>query len=119
VMNYDDIKVPATQEAVSWAVENQFISPMNNKVFGALKPITREEFAVAVYNALKENEQITATEAPPYTDDANIAANAKEAVTSLKAAGIMTGTNNEFHPKQSLTRAQAAVILERLGESKF
>lgn len=118
-VNFNDIKAPATQEAVSWAVENQFISPLNNKVFGAMKPIAREEFAVAVYNALKANGQITVAEAPAYADDAKISAQAKEAVASLKAAGIMTGTNNEFHPKQSLTRAQAAVVLDRLGESKF
>ena len=111
---FNDVKAPATQEAVSWAVENQFISPLNKKVFGAAKPMTREEFAVAVYNALKASGQITAAEAPAYEDDAKISAHAKEAVASLKAAGIMTGTNNAFNPKQSLTRAQAAVVLDKL-----
>ena len=112
--NFNDVKASATEDAVSWAVANQFISPLNNKVFGAAKPITREEFAVAVYNALKAAGQITAAEAPVYTDDMDISAHAKEAVASLKAAGIMTGTNNGFHPKQSLTRAQAAVVLDKL-----
>lgn len=114
VTNFNDVKAPATQAAVSWAVANEFISPSNNKVFGAAKPITREEFAVAVYNALKANGKITAAEAPAYTDDAKISAHAKEAVASLKAAGIMTGMDNEFNPKQSLTRGQAAVVLNKL-----
>ncbi|MER2113136.1 MAG: S-layer homology domain-containing protein, partial [Solibacillus isronensis] len=71
-------------------------------------------FAVAVYNTLKANGQITASEAPAYMDDAKISAHAKEAVASLKAAGIMTGIDNEFNPKQSLTRAQAAVVLNKI-----
>lgn len=114
VINFNDVLAPATQAAVSWTVANQFISPLNNKVFGAGKPITREEFAVAVYNTLKANGQITASEAPAYMDDAKISAHAKEAVASLKAAGIMTGIDNEFNPKQSLTRAQAAVVLNKI-----
>lgn len=115
-VNFNDVKAPATQAAVSWAVANEFISPVNNQVFGAVKPITREEFAVAVYNVLKANGQITAVVAPAFADDVKISAHAKEAVASLKAAGIMTGIDNEFNPEQSLTRAQAAVVLNKLVE---
>lgn len=112
--DFNDVKPQATKEAVSWVVENQFMSPINKNVFGANKPITRQEFAVAVYNALKASGQITAAQASAYADDAKISADAKEAVTSLKAAGIMSGNNNEFNPKQSVTRAEAAVVLNRI-----
>ena len=52
-----------------------------------------------------------------YKDESDIAGWAKDAVKKVTDAGIMLGDeNNNFNPRASLTRQEAAVIIERLLE---
>ena len=47
-----------------------------------------------------------------FADDANISDYAKEAVYALKAMGVVEGVgNNEFMPKGTVTKAQAAKMV--------
>lgn len=66
------------------------------------------------------SESFTITEdrtVEKYNDDSSIASWAREAVKKVGGAGIMLGDeNNNFNPRASLTRQEAAVIIERLLE---
>ncbi len=76
--------------------------------------ITRQDMAVMVMRAATvAGQSVTAVEeAITFADDASIADYAKEAVSTLQAAGIINGVSDtEFAPVSNATRAQAAQIL--------
>lgn len=76
--------------------------------------ITRQDMAVMVMRAATvAGQSVTAVEeAITFADDASIADYAKEAVSTLQAAGVINGVSDtEFAPTSNATRAQAAQIL--------
>ncbi len=96
-----------------------------NEIFTALKggwieaddvavadtPVTREKSVLIFYNAvkslLKEGEGVS------FADEYRIAQSAREAVAKISAAGLISGyPDGEFKPKNMITRAEAAVIIE-------
>lgn len=114
--SFKDVKTAdGHANAISWAVENELISGVNKNVFAPNKPITREEFAVAVYNYLVQNGQaFDGVIQSPYADDAKISDESKNAVYALQSAGIMSGSGGKFNPNQPLTRAQAAMVFSKI-----
>lgn len=78
--------------------------------------LTREQ-AAKVLCLVLEHMQIELPEADPvsFTDAADISLWANEFVQSATAAGLFRGdANGAFHPREAVTREQAAVLLERL-----
>ena len=74
--------------------------------------ITREDSAVILYNILSSNLSGDVI-AEVFTDDSDIADYAAEAVHKLKAAEVINGfEDGSFRPKEGLSRAQAAKILQ-------
>ncbi|KGR90280.1 1,4-beta-xylanase [Ureibacillus massiliensis 4400831 = CIP 108448 = CCUG 49529] len=84
------------------------------------KPITREDFAVAVYNYLEQSGAVSNPNASVtnYKDDAKLSTDAKQAIYALQAEGLMTGDEKQnFNPNKPLTRAHAAIVFSHiLGE---
>lgn len=81
--------------------------------FGANDTITREEMAAIALRAIKSSK---ASEAEKFVDDSEISSYAKDAVYTLKSLGVMDGVgNNMFAPKESVTRAMAAKVINMLG----
>ena len=85
----------------------------NDGYFRPNDEITREELCVIIARALKGDdesfEQIT------FADEEEISAWAVDGVKFLYSKGLVTGMeNNLFKPKAKTTRAQAAVIINRL-----
>ena len=74
-------------------------------------PITREEMAKILCNALELDE--LETSADPFDDDAEIAQWAKGYVNAVQAEGIMEGSNGSFNPRDNATRAEGAAVLVR------
>ncbi|MFF5995064.1 choice-of-anchor I family protein [Lysinibacillus sp. KU-BSD001] len=102
-------------QAISWAVDNKLIASLNNQSFDPNKPITREQFAVAMYAYLRSTDYVFENEEHVvYVDDAKISAEAKNAIYALQSAGIMSGNDHNFEPQQPLTRAQAATVFAKL-----
>ncbi|WP_404427520.1 choice-of-anchor I family protein [Ureibacillus chungkukjangi] len=100
---------------IAWATENKIMSGKNATTFAPNQPITREEFALAIYNYLAyEGINLDASNKSTYKDDGKINNNAKQAVYALQQAGLMTGSNGNFNPNQPLTRAHAATVLAKL-----
>lgn len=93
------------------ATNNTFTSPENI----SSTPVTREEFAVMVYEYLQSNSvTFDTTSTSNYIDDAKISEEAKQAVYALESKGIMTGSNGLFNPTEKLTRGQAAIVFSHL-----
>ncbi len=95
------------------------VTGKDNGSFGTGENITREDMAVMVYRAVKEaSSQLTLTAEVTYADEGDFSAYAAENIKALGSAGIITGMpDGTFMPKSFSTRAQAAVILDRLINS--
>lgn len=111
--SFKDVK--SSENAIFWATENDLIDPISSSKFAPNKPITREQFAVAVYNYLVQDgvkfDGITST---TYKDDAKISKDAKAAIYALQKGGYMSGSGQNFEPNKPLTRAQAAIVFAKL-----
>ncbi|MGI2293522.1 glycoside hydrolase domain-containing protein [Paenibacillus sp. GXUN7292] len=96
---------------VSAAAQAGLVNGQGDNRFNPQASITREEMAVMLKRALEwqTKQAIQASEAQSYADDAQISAWAKEAIRALAEQGIMIGRgNNNFAPKASVNRAEAA-----------
>lgn len=102
---------------VAWGVGNGIVNGVSATSFAPNAKITRQDMAVMIYRyaevmgiALPDGSGEA-----PYADHTAIADYAKTAVYSMKAAGIINGTNNNrFAPTDFATRAEAAAIMHRL-----
>ncbi len=100
----------------AWAKATGILGASDATHFNPNLNINREDFAVAVFNYLEyTGYNITVNNKVPFADDSIISANAKDAVYTLKAIGIVNGDqSNKYNPKSNLTRAELSAILERL-----
>lgn len=85
---------------------------------GAFRPedsLTREEMATVLTRYLvMRGKSVPSGSVSGYLDRERISSWAVDGVGLCTALGILEGSNGYFHPKQPLTRAQTAVILQRL-----
>ena len=94
---------------------------------GTFRPddlLTRLDFSVMLYNALKLDPAKYAEVALPFGDLEQIPEQALPAVRALYKEGIVTGTAGAdgklfFHPSGNLTRAQAAAMIGRSQEKGY
>lgn len=104
--------------AVGAAYEAGLISGYSDGTFKPNAPITREQMAVMVANALKaagKELEVDVKVLTPFADEASIAAWAREAAATAVEAGIVQGTETgAFSPQSHATRAQSAVMLLRM-----
>ncbi|GAU77625.1 S-layer homology domain-containing protein [Fusibacter sp. 3D3] len=115
--SFTDVKVGSTyQPYIEWAYKSAIIHGIGNSEFAPNRAITREEIAVIIANFTKATGYTLPAggEAVPYADASSIGEPYKAAVTAMQKADIMTGgTDNQFSPKSSATRAEVASILHR------
>lgn len=79
----------------------------------AIRPqgsLTRQDMCVLIYRCL--NQEGTEAELT-FSDAETISDYAKEAISYLAANGIVSGYNNEFMPKDNITRGQLCAIVNR------
>jgi len=86
----------------------------------AKEPLTRQDLAVLLQRLMKlsANEPAEST-AASYADESEIAAYAREAVQHVTAKRWIVGASGKFHPRRPVTRAEAAVIAERLLDARY
>ena len=84
--------------------------------FSPESPLTREQAAKLLCRLLDYLEVKTESTAPAvsFADEAEISDWARPYVDRASAAGILLGSNGSFLPRQTVSREQAAVMLERL-----
>lgn len=99
---------------VGSAVEAGITTGMSGTLFGAGAPITREDMCVMLLRALN-NKGFTVEDkgtATTFTDQADIAEYAANAVRRLAAAGVVNGMDGgRFAPKDSANRAQMVKVI--------
>lgn len=115
---FDDVK---TDDwffgAVQWAHESGIAYGFNGS-FNPNANITRQDMAVMLDQYIKKVAGYTLEsiyESVQFADDSEIADYAKEAVSNMQKAGIISGKgNNIFDPKANATRAEASAMIASL-----
>ncbi|MCL2699487.1 MAG: S-layer homology domain-containing protein, partial [Defluviitaleaceae bacterium] len=106
-------------DAVHWAAANGVSAGYGDGRFGPDNETTREEMTVMLYNYARFiGVSLSAGQAAAFADEAYISDWAKEAVTTMRAAGIVSGKNeNIFDPQGKATRAEAAAMVQRFQDA--
>ncbi len=102
---------------IASAVRAGIVSGKSETLFGVGENITRQEMAVMIGRTADRLGLVLPpqAEAVTFADDAEIAEYAKETVSKMQVAGIVSGVgDNRFDPLGTATRAQAAVIIDKL-----
>ena len=94
------------------AVNAGLVNGNTDGSFGIGRNITREDMAVIIFRY--KNDMNRADGNMQFADSEEISEYAAEAVKSLSGAGIIKGTDGRFEPKAYATRAETAVIIERI-----
>ena len=107
--------------AIAWANENGIVAGYGN-TFGVRDPITREQFAVMLYNyAQYQGYDVSVgedTNILSYTDAFDISNYAYPAMQWACGAGIMSGNDDgTLNPQGKATRAEAATMLMNFCEN--
>jgi hypothetical protein len=97
---------------VASGVNNNLIKGTGNNAFGVGLNIKREDMAVIIYRILGAGK----SDLPSgFSDLHDISPYAMEAVNYVQQVGIIQGmADNTFQPHSDVTRAQAAVVTDRL-----
>ena len=109
-------------DAVIWAAANGIVGGYGGGLYGPEDNITREQLAVILNNYIK-SQGLDLPEKREYTDfsdDADIANYAKDAIERFFKATIINGKGDGiFDPKGDATRAEVAVMFKGLLEMIF
>ncbi len=95
------------------AADNNLANGVGNGRFGVGTPVSRQDCAVFIYRALKDKLPQSETKTT-FSDGADIADYAEDAVDCLAQCGIINGYNNSFLPRGNANRAEVAVMIYRL-----
>ena len=103
-------------DAVAWAEENGIAAGRSDGSFGGGDIVTREQLAVFLYRYSQyAGEELANGVLDLYSDVDSVHAWAREGMAHSVGAGLITGRDNgELDPGGPATRAQLAVILQRL-----
>ncbi|WP_256992154.1 S-layer homology domain-containing protein [Paenibacillus sp. XY044] len=109
--------VPRTSWYYGWVQAGLNLGIVQGKSANTFEPkanITREEAAVLIVRALKEEPSAVSVGQLPYQDTASISAWARPYVKAAAALGLMEGANGKFRPKANMTREETAAVLDRV-----
>ena len=114
-INFDDVKTSDWfEEVVIKAAQAGLIMGTENK-FHPHDLITRQDAALILYRLISSVKSLDGNS--EFADSSDIADYAKNAVSALASANIISGMGNgSFAPTQNLTRAQAAKLLNGVLE---
>ncbi len=105
---------------VDWAADAGIIEGYGDDKFGPSKLITREQMATLLYRFAEYLGAlpVDVDEALMYTDASDISDWAKSAALYCQTSQIITGrSGGVFAPKETVTRAEAATIIQRFVNS--
>jgi len=112
----------ATDREIAYLIEKDILTPEDLNQFvvlregeEAVRALSREEAMVYIVKLLgKKDEALSASNLFAYADDIKITAAYKPYVYYMKNAGLtIEAEDNNFNPKQAVTRADMAVLLDK------
>lgn len=113
-----DIPSGTAGDAMNSVAAQSILAGYEDGNFHPEEPVSREEFADVIYRYLKYNHLADPDKAvKPYADAASITPAYAKAIDVLHSKNIMVPTDNYFHPKEGMTRADAAQVFYRLMHS--
>jgi len=99
---------------IASAVEAGIVNGVSDTHFGTGSLISREDMAVMIFRALAASRRNIPANKKGFNDSEEISDYALEAVETLNSMGIIRGVGDgTFAPKNTATRAEAAVIISR------
>lgn len=105
-------------QAISWGATKGVVNGYGNGLFGTNDSVTREQFAVMLYNYAKYKNLSTTARADlkSFPDNGQIASWAREAVSWAVANKIINGTKIDgvlyINPQGKCTRAECATMIK-------
>lgn len=104
--------------AIAWAAENSIVNGVGGGRFAPTKAISRQDLCTILYRFVNTmGYQLTAAQDVSFTDASSVSAYASDAVRFAASVGLVAGySDGAFHPKDTATRAQTAVIVMRLAQ---
>ena len=119
--SFTDVEAASWYEAaVNWAAENKIVNGMSETSFAPMDKITREQLAAILmrYAAFKGADVSGKADLNSYEDAGSVSDWAKDALGWAVETGLMKGvTETTLQPQGNATRAQAAVLMQRLCET--
>lgn len=119
--HYEDLSTPEGQAALPYVNALRaadLLQGRSDDHFGAADPLTRQELAVVLSRFMEATNSLPTTKeqtnTSDYQDRDQIAAYALEAVKAVTQKQWMSGSNQLFRPLGKVTRAEAAVIVDRV-----
>ena len=98
--------------AAQWAFETGLMTGTEAGRFQGEAPVTREQMAFVLWRYA--GAEAASGGVDRFTDEEAVASYAREAVAWATAGGIVSGVpDGRFAPQENVTRAQAAVMLQR------
>lgn len=102
-------------QAVAWAAETGVASGNGKGAFQPGNLVTREQLAVFLYQYAQSQGLDTAQgKLSAYTDGNTVSKWAVDGMEHAVGAGLISGSKGKLSPKANATRAELAVVLERL-----
>ncbi len=99
---------------IEWARRNSIVGGVGDNRFEPDRVVNRQEMAVIIARYLEHKGFELSDAEMDYSDYKEIDSWAKTFANKVGNAGIITGADGAFLPKNSANRAQAAAILERI-----
>lgn len=119
ISSFDDVSSNAYYSGyVAWAEQQGIVSGTSATTFEPAATITREELAVMLTNYIEKTGKTlpSVNEPASYADAGAISSWALDAVNKMQTSGLMTGKeDNRFDPQGILTRAELAVVMQRIA----
>lgn len=97
------------------AKDSKLVQGRENNFFKADEPLTREEAFTLLMRVIGlEHISVDTSAITPYLDDEDIAFWARDAIYGGTALGLFKGSNGQLNPKDYVSKAEAAAIVNRL-----
>ena len=118
--SFNDVKSDAYYMGyIEWASKNDIVSGVGNNKFAPEQSITREQMAAVISNYAKTIGYILPKvhAENTFADNGTISTYARESVTKMQMAGVISGKNdNQFDPQNTSTRAEVSAVMRRFVE---
>jgi hypothetical protein len=105
---------------VEWAKDNGIVNGVGDNLFAPNANVSRQDFAVLLmrYADFAQKQFPSTRQFSVFSDDADIADYAKNAIQTLYNGGIINGVGGDaINPKGPATRAEVAAMLHRFIEA--